>query len=125
MDRKICFLHCLDRGLTQVVIDPSFPFVSVPKNYTKEKQLSLNFSKRFKLPRFDITDWGIVAELSFSGKGHVVRIPWNAITEIRFNKEVYRFKEEDPPAIPSPIPDNLPEGTVVVLADFRQNKYVN
>jgi stringent starvation protein B len=69
----------LEHGLTMVHLDARSAGVDVPTNLRDQNHLRLNFSYRFYLDTFDISDEGICASLSFGGTPHLCTIPWTAV----------------------------------------------
>jgi stringent starvation protein B len=68
----------LDKGMVLIALDARTSGVIVPKNLAHDYQLKLNLSHRFGLPML-LSETGIEAILTFSGKPHECVIPWKAI----------------------------------------------
>ena len=77
-EKKTAFQDMLERGLTMLHLDARHTDVDVPKHFTTDHHLRLNYSYRFYLDQFDISDEGVEASLSFSGVPHLTVIPWSA-----------------------------------------------
>ena len=64
---KRTFLHMmLEQGLTRIHIIPQTEGVCLPEHLMTAELVPLNLSYRFQVPVFDIDDWGVRVELSFS-----------------------------------------------------------
>jgi hypothetical protein len=69
----------LERGKTQVRLDPRRPGCSVPPALAEEPQLALNLSWRFPDTRMVLNERGFAATLRFGGVPHRVSVPWCAL----------------------------------------------
>ncbi len=78
-EKRAAFEKLLEAGKTMVHLDARRWGVDVPKRLRTEVHLRLDFSLRFHLDVFEVTDRGITASLSFSGTNHLCKIPWTAI----------------------------------------------
>ena len=78
-EKQAAFADMLERGLTMLHLDARMPEVDVPKHFREDHHLRLNYSYRFFLDTFEITDDGVEASLSFGGVPHLTIIPWSAV----------------------------------------------
>ena len=78
-EKKTAFQDMLERGLTMLHIDARHDAVDVPEHFRLDHHLRLNYSYRFFLDTFEITDDGVQASLSFGGVPHLTIVPWSAV----------------------------------------------
>jgi hypothetical protein len=76
-------LSRLDRGMVRVFINSEYIGVSLPANLMNHPEVILNLSYGFKLDVFDVTQWGVVASLSFGGQPFNCELPWESIYYIQ------------------------------------------
>ena len=96
---KRTFLHMmLEQGLTRIHIAPQTEGVCLPEHLMTAELVPLNLSYRFQVPVFDIDDWGIRVELSFSQQPFLCEIPWNCITSLQGTELCF-----DTSVLPEPI----------------------
>jgi stringent starvation protein B len=91
----------LDRGMAMIHLDARCTGVRVPEHLCCEAHLRLNLSYRFDPPDLSLTDWGIRATLSFSGRRFPVGVPWTAIFAIASHatQEFWTYPEDMPPEL--------------------------
>jgi stringent starvation protein B len=77
-DKQTVLEQYLESGMTLIVLDARTPGVDVPDHLRQDPQLRLNLSYKFGLP-MSMSQWGVVATLTFGGIHHACRIPWVAI----------------------------------------------
>lgn len=65
-------------GQTMLIVDATDESVTVPKQFLGNQCLALNISKNFKNP-ISITEFGIMAKLSFGNQPFMCVIPWGSI----------------------------------------------
>lgn len=80
--KKYLLEQWLKEGLTQVFVNSQDPQVIVPDHLRGDPGLILNLSWRFGTP-MELTDEGVLAELSFSGQSTRVYLPWESIWALR------------------------------------------
>ena len=73
------FTRMVDQGLTTVVVQTYVAGVSVPREFSSQLRMMLNWSHRFRLPDFAYDESGIVGTLSFSSGDHRVVLPWDSV----------------------------------------------
>jgi stringent starvation protein B len=78
-DKKTVFADMLEAGMVMLHLDARRPGVQVPPALSIDHHLRLNFSYRFHLEHFEITEAGLEASLSFSGVPHACEVPWSAV----------------------------------------------
>ena len=77
--KHAAFVELVDQGMTMVHLDARTSGVDVPADYQNDAHLRLNFSHKFMLETFDITEDSIRSSLSFQGSMHICVIPWSAV----------------------------------------------
>jgi len=94
------FERLLALGVVQVHFDPRREDVHAPARLRSQPWLKLNFSMRYGLRDFQITDDDVSATLSFGGQPYFCRVPWRtvfAITDIA--REGMAWPEDVPPEV--------------------------
>jgi stringent starvation protein B len=94
-------LAALDRGMVMIHLDARRPGVRVPQSVGEESHLRLNLSYRFDPPDLAVTEWGVRATLSFSGRRFTVAVPWSALFAItsHASKEFWLYPDDMPPEL--------------------------
>jgi stringent starvation protein B len=77
-DKKTVLEQYLETGMTLIVLDARVPGVDVPDHLRQDFQLRLNLSYKFDHP-MTLSQWGVVATLTFGGVPYTCRIPWIAV----------------------------------------------
>jgi len=78
-EKMAAFQDMLERGLTMLHLDARHEAVDVPEHFRQDHHLRLNYSYRFFLDTFEITENGVQASLSFGGIPHLTVISWSAV----------------------------------------------
>lgn len=78
-EKRRIFEQMLELGKTMLHFDPRRFGVDVPRHLASRMSLQLDYSLRFNLDVFEITDRAVVASLSFGGKDHLCKVPWSAV----------------------------------------------
>ncbi len=79
MNVKILFEQMYQAGKVSVGINTHSPNIQIPEQLKNKEQIVLAFSARFQLPKFEISDLGICAVLSFNKQPFEVFIPWEDV----------------------------------------------
>ena len=90
--KRLAFETLMDLGTVRVLIWHGHPDVCVPvKAIGKSRYVALDYSKKFSMPLFKVTDDGIRAKLSFGGVEEHTFIPWDAVVAVLQNGKVMEF----------------------------------
>lgn len=115
-EKKQRLLQALGQGMVMVHLDARRPGVAVPEALKSEPHLRLNLSYRFDPPDLSVSEWGIRATLSFSGKRFTVAVPWSSLFAMTRHgtKEFWLYPEDMPKelihhlaAAPLPVSEKL------------------
>lgn len=87
VEKRIAFEAALDQALVLLLFDAAHDDVDVPDQIrasAKPKEggppvaTGLNYSRRFHMPDFKVTDLGVQATLTFKGRPFKTFVPWAA-----------------------------------------------
>jgi stringent starvation protein B len=95
----------LERGMVMVTLDARRPGVDVPAQFSSDPRLRLNLSWRFQLP-LEVNAWGVHAVLTFGGRPHACKIPWNSVYQM------YSHATKDQYLFPADVPEDLVQATL-------------
>jgi len=105
VEKRLAFETLLGMGKTAVFLNQFAPGVVLPGRVAGEpgqyKAMMLNFSHKFHMPGFKVTDECIEAGLSFGGKLGKVVIPWEAVVGFVQDGKMMETYEEDIPPNPA------------------------
>jgi stringent starvation protein B len=79
VEKLKAFETLIDQGMTMVILDARRMGTNVPRRFSNDPQLRLNFSHRFFLEDFVFDDTGVRATLSFSGEPLYCDVPWTSV----------------------------------------------
>jgi stringent starvation protein B len=94
-EKKTKLLACLEKGLSQIHLDPRRAGVIAPDHLKQSHLLVLNLSYNFDPPDLSLSDWGIRETLSFSGSRFTVGVPWSAVFAVASLKSQDLFMYPD------------------------------
>ena len=94
--KKDILTEMLSHGLTTIQIDTNYLGVDVPKAFRGTTNMRLNLSYKFR-SRLELTDFGIVARLSFDRVWYTCRIPWCAVWFMHQGDAFGLFFKDDMP----------------------------
>lgn len=106
--KRLAFDTLYDRGRVRVVVDLTVDGVVLPEVAHKMspdgRHLPLDYSARFRLPRFAVTDEGLRADLTFGGVSQYTFVPWTAVMALGFGGEMMEswFPDDLVGAAPAP-----------------------
>lgn len=111
------FEKALQGGIASLHFDARVEGVEVPENFRGASHLKLNYSYRFHIADFCITDDDVVASLSFSGIPHRCVVPWHSVFGVGNQGEnrFYQFSTE--PAEDLPKEEEKHVGLRVIVND--------
>ena len=85
-EKRLAFETLLDQGRLQIWVDRLTEWVDVPGSIVgfgpEDRIVALNYSKRFHMPQFKVTDTGVTATLSFNNRPHMTIVPWEAVLAV-------------------------------------------
>ena len=81
-EKKAIFLSKMEKDITYLVLDARHKHAVVPDDFKESAGLTLKFSYRFAPGDVQITDFGVMATLSFLGRPFSVNVPWGAVWRI-------------------------------------------
>jgi len=84
--KRLAFETLLDQGKVRLLFLLDVEGVVVP-DVAREKSpngraLALDYSKRFAMPHFEVSDEGVRAVLTFGGRSHMTFVPWDAVVGV-------------------------------------------
>lgn len=84
--KRLAFETLLDQGKVRLLFLLDVEGVVVP-DVAREKSpngraLALDYSKRFTMPHFEVSDTGVRAVLTFGGRSHMTFVPWDAVVGV-------------------------------------------
>jgi stringent starvation protein B len=97
-EKKKKLLECLDKGLSQVHLDPRRPGVIAPEHLKNTHILVLNLSYSYDPPDLTVSSWGVRETLTFGPSRFTVGLPWSAIFAIGSlkNNEMFMYPDDMP-----------------------------
>ena len=97
-EKRQVFEGMLELGKTMLHFDPRRFGVDVPRHLAGRVSLQLDFSRRFHLDVFTITERAVSASLSFGGQDYLCKIPWSAVFGIfcHANSQIALWPEDAP-----------------------------
>lgn len=113
--KKDIITDMLGDGLVYIQLDTNCPGVDVPKEFKRCSSMGLNLSYAFR-SKLEISDFGVVADLSFSRKSYVCHIPWKSIWLVRQVGTTILFKEDVPAGASPAFLEELPASDDVKIA---------
>ena len=106
--KRSLFDEWLQKGTVSVLLDAEKPGVKVPLEFSKEKELILNFCYDFHVPDFNFNEVGVWGTLSFESGDHFCMVPWTSVFGLQsavlaqgvawFNDFSGEFANEEPAA---------------------------
>lgn len=93
-----------------VTLDARRAGVSVPRQFTDEPQLNLDFSERFGIADFRYDERGVRASLSFNRQPFLCDVPWSAVYAVFSHVDNERLTW--PRSLPQDILEQLPDASV-------------
>lgn len=95
------FSEMVEKGTVLVTLDARRDGVVVPRQFTEEMRLNLNFCHQFGILDFDYDVAGVRASLSFGGVDFFCDIPWTSVWIMRSHVQ------NDGYMFPADIPEEL------------------
>jgi len=84
--KRLAFEALLDRGKVRLLFLLDVEGVVVPDvargKSPNGRALALDYSKRFTMPHFEVSDEGVRAVLTFGGRSHMTFVPWDAVVGV-------------------------------------------
>ena len=99
-NKRLSFETLFDRGKVRVIFNMHHPDVLVPESARRSsrngKHIALDYSRRFAMPNFKVTDEGIGAVLSFGGRSERTYVSWEAVCAVAQNGNLVEAWEDKP-----------------------------
>jgi hypothetical protein len=95
MNKLPIFNSFYEAGDTLVTIKSATPQVDLPPQLRSDPDVQLILGLA-PTPHLAVDQWGIVADLRFSGKKYTCRLPWASIIQLSGRDAVIQFKYDRP-----------------------------
>lgn len=93
--KRLAFETLMDSGTVRVLFRHAHPDVCIPlRAIAKSQYVALDYSKKFSMPLFKVTDDGIRAKLTFGGVEEHTFVPWDAVVAVLQNGKVMETWDE-------------------------------
>lgn len=126
--KRAIFEELLAEGVAALLFDPRRPGVTVPAHLRGSVHVRLNYSYRYHVADFAITDDEVRASLTFGGRPALCVVPWSAVFAVadEGDEQHWIWFDDRPHELgpPSPLPGAIPPDAVFERSLARGQRVV-
>ncbi len=108
MNKVRVFDLLYEDGDVLVTINTSVEGVSAPPNLADQETVSFVLGA-VPTPNMEVSEWGIVASMRFTGNLFSCKIPWESVVQMSSENAVVQFRNAGEPEKSKPDPDTQSE----------------